>query len=81
MVKLRERRIAKRTVDGLSVEGKDVVFWDRELLGFGVRVYPSGAKGYVVQICLGGKSKKVTLGRHGLITADQARCKVPPVEL
>ena len=35
MVKLRERRITKRTVDGLSVEDKDVVFWDRELAGFG----------------------------------------------
>ena len=26
----------------LSVEGKDAVFWDHDLAGFGVRVYPSG---------------------------------------
>ena len=32
----------KRTVNMLSVEGKDAVFWDNELTGFGVRVYPSG---------------------------------------
>ena len=37
MTKLRERRNTKRTVDGLAVESKDVVFWDRELTGFGVR--------------------------------------------
>ena len=29
--------------------GKDTVVWDRALTGFGVRVYPSGAKVYVVQ--------------------------------
>ena len=45
----KRRRISKRTVDGLSVEDKDTVFWDLELLGFGVRVYPSGSKVYVVQ--------------------------------
>ena len=32
-----ELTISKRTVDGLSVEAKDAVFWDRELPGFGVR--------------------------------------------
>ena len=48
---------------------------DRELSGFGVRVYPSGAKVYVVQTRALGKSKRVTLGRHGVISADQARRK------
>ena len=31
-----ELTISKRTVDGLSVEAKDAVFWDRELPGFGM---------------------------------------------
>ena len=53
MVKLRRRRISKRTVDSLSVEGKDAVFWDSELQGFGVRVYPSGSKVYIVQTRFG----------------------------
>ena len=44
-----ELTISKRTVGGLAVEGRDAVFWDRELAGFGVRVYPSGRKIYVVQ--------------------------------
>ena len=43
-----ELRIAKRTVDGLSVQGKDAVFWDRDLPGFGVRVYPTGRKVYLI---------------------------------
>ena len=75
MAKLQYRTISKRTVDGFSVEEKDAVFWDRELPGFGVRVYPSGSKVYVVQTRTSGKSKRVTLGRHGVISADQARRK------
>ena len=46
MAKLQYRTISKRTVDGLSVDGKDAVFWDREVPGFGVRVYPSGIEMY-----------------------------------
>ena len=38
------RTLSKRIVDRLAVDDKDAVFWDRELPGFGLRVYPSGAK-------------------------------------
>ena len=73
MAKLRGRKISNRTVEALSVEGRDAVFWDGELLGFGVRVYPSGAKVYVVQTRCEGRSKRITVGRHGVISAHQAR--------
>ena len=79
MAKLQYRTISKRTVDALSVDDKDVVFWDRELPGFGVRVYPSGSKVYVVQTRWRGKSKRVTLGRHGVLSADQARRKAAEI--
>lgn len=65
--------LSKRIVDRLAVDGKDAVFWDRRLPGFGVRVYPSGRKVYVVQTRAGGKSKRVTVGRHGKIAPDRAR--------
>ena len=68
-----ELTISKRTVDRLAVEGRDAVFWDRELAGFGVRVYPSGRKIYVVQSRGPGGSKRITLGRHGELTVEQAR--------
>lgn len=35
------RILTKRIVDRLAVDGKDAVFRDRELPGFGVRVYGS----------------------------------------
>ena len=72
MAKLQRKSISKRTVEALSVE-KDMVFWDSELPGFGVRVYPSGNKVYVVQTRAQGRSRRVTVGRHGVITAEQAR--------
>ena len=73
MPKRQERVITKRTVDALSVEDRDAVFWDRGLPGFGIRVYPSGLKKYVVQSRGPGGSKRATLGRHGEIAAEQAR--------
>ena len=73
MARLKFRTISKRTVDALTVEDRDAVFWDDRIPGFGVRVYPSGSKVYVVQTRHRGKSHRVTLGRHGVITADRAR--------
>ena len=49
MAKLQRRSLSNRVVDRLSVEGKDVIYWDRDLPGFGVRVYRSGARVYLVQ--------------------------------
>ena len=73
MAKLTTTTISKRTVEALKV-GKDTVFWDSELSGFGVRVYPSGSKYYVVQTRAGGRAaKRVTVGRHRIVTAEEAR--------
>ena len=66
-------KLTKRTVDGLRVEGKDAIFWDRDLPGFGVRVYPTGRKVYVVQSRGPTGPKRATIGRHGAVSADQAR--------
>ena len=65
--------LSKRIIDRLSVDDKDAVLWDRDLPGFGIRVYPSGAKVYVVQTRVFGRSKRITVGRHGKLSADQAR--------
>ena len=70
---LKKHRISKRMVDGLSVHGKSAVYWDRDLPGFGVRVYRSGRKTYVVQSRGPKGSRRVTIGRHGEVTAQQAR--------
>ena len=53
--------------------GRDTVIWDRTLAGFGVRVYPSGAKVYVVQARGPSGTRRITVGRHGVIDAQEAR--------
>ena len=66
--------ISNRTVGALAVERGDAVFWDRDLSGFGIRVYASGRKVYVAQ--MRGprrKLKRVTIGVHGKVTAVEAR--------
>ena len=74
MAKLRYRALTGRTVDSLSGGGRDVIFWDPALTGFGLRVYPSGAKVFLAQgRGPGGGSRRVTLGRHGAISVDEAR--------
>ena len=70
-----ELTLSGRAVEGLSVEGRDRIFWDRELPGFGVRVYPSDRKVYVVQSRGRGAPRRVTLGSHGELTTTQARLR------
>ena len=79
MARLNSRTISRRTVEALPVGDRETVFWDGELSGFGVRVYPSGSRVYLVQTRAGGKSSRVTIGRHGLVTAEQARRKAAEV--
>ena len=66
------KTLSNRAVAKLTVE-KDTVFWDRDLTGFGVRVYPTGAKVYVAQARGPEGPKRVAVGRHGVIHADEAR--------
>ena len=61
MAERQYRSLTKRTVDRLSVNGRDAVLWDNERPGFGVRVYPSGKKVFVFQTRAFGCSKRVSL--------------------
>ena len=70
--KARYRKLSNRTVDALKVR-QDTSFWDLRLPGFGVRVYPSGAKIYIVRARGPRGPRQATVGRHGVISASQAR--------
>ena len=73
MARFRTKTISRRTVEALKVD-RDTMFWDSELAGFGVRVYASGTKVYIVQTREPGKpAQRVTVGHHGEITAEEAR--------
>ena len=73
MPKRSELRITKRTVDALTVDAKETLFWDRDLAGFGVRVHATGRKVDVVQSRGPKGLKRVTVGRHGDISTQERR--------
>lgn len=66
-------KLNKRTVDATAPRERDYALWDDDLPRFGLRVRQSGTKTYVVQYRAKGRTRVVTLGRHGALTPDQAR--------
>lgn len=66
-------RISKRTVDAAQPGSKDFIVWDDDLAGFGLRVYASGRKSYVLQYRSKGRSRRFTIGNHGIWTPETAR--------
>ena len=73
MLKRSTLRLTKRNVDGREADGKDAIFWDRELAGFGARVHATGRKLYIVQSRGPAGLKRVTLGRVGTGTIEDRR--------
>ncbi len=68
-------KITKREVDRLQPKAKgDLVVWDDELRGFGLRIKPSGAGAYLIQYRnTAGVSRRMTIGRVGVNAPDQMR--------
>jgi integrase len=68
-------KLTKRLIDSLSSRGdREIVLWDDDLPGFGLRTKPSGAKSFLVQYRnANGRSRRLTLGRYGVLTPDEAR--------
>jgi len=53
---------------------RDVFIWDSALPGFGVRIYPSGVRKYVVQYRMADKrQRRLAIGKHGVLTVVKAR--------
>lgn len=67
-------KLNKRTVDGLETSSSEYFVWDTELPGFGIRVFPSGRKTYMIQYRdVGRRTRRKTVGKHGTVTADEAK--------
>ncbi|MBB59207.1 MAG: integrase, partial [Rhodospirillaceae bacterium] len=67
-------RLSKRTVDTLSPGEKEYFVWDEDMPGFGLRVWPTGRKVYLIQYRdSGGRTRRKGLGKHGVVTAEDAR--------
>lgn len=66
-------KINKRTVDAAVSREKDYFLWDDDLPGFGLRVFASGKRSYLVQYRALGRSRRFTIGLHGVWTPETAR--------
>jgi integrase len=69
------QKLTKRFVESIQPhETNELLVWDAELKGFGVRVFPSGRRTYFVQYRnqFGGTRRK-KIGVHGVTTAELAR--------
>jgi integrase len=66
-------KITKRFVDTLPQSHIGQRFyWDGELRGFGV-VVGKDSKTYIAQRDINGRTRRITVGRHGVMTTEQAR--------
>lgn len=68
-------KLTKSIVDTINpVLDKDQVFYrDENLKGFALRVTSTGMKSFVVETRIEGKVKRITLGKYGAITVEEAR--------
>jgi len=67
-------KLTKRSIDAIKPRGADIVFWDPELRGFGLRVKPSGSRSFLIQYRnRQGRSRRLTVGQYGRMTPDEAR--------
>lgn len=67
-------KLTKTVVDAAVPRDKQFTIWCSDLRGFGLFVHPSGSRTYFVDYRNAfGARKRMTIGRHGTITAEQAR--------
>lgn len=74
-------KLTKRTVDAAKPTERNLLLWDTDISGFGLKVSPAGRKSYIYQYRLSVPGapassippRRYTIGRHGDWTPDQAR--------
>lgn len=68
------KKLTKTVVDKAEIREKPYTIWCEATPGFGVYVLPSGRRSYFVDYRNAqGVRRRMTIGRHGAITTDEAR--------
>ncbi len=67
-------KLTKRVVESIKPGNREIIVWDTEIRGFGVRVQPSGRRTYILKYrTVYGTVRKPKIGVHGDLTVEQAR--------
>ena len=72
-------KLTKKKIDAASYSGKGkqfCAFWDSAIPGFGLRVFPTGRKAFIVKYRALGRQRMQTVGTYGNMTLDEARRRV-----
>lgn len=67
------KKLTKRDIDAFTYTGGWDVRWDISPPGFGVRIYPSGKKAFVLSYRHKNRKRLLTVGQTSKITLDKAR--------
>ena len=70
-------KLTKKVVESAKPDpARDLFLWDSELPGFGLRLYPSGRRKYIVQYrTKSHRQRRAGIGPHGALTCEQARAR------
>ncbi|MEW9808574.1 tyrosine-type recombinase/integrase [Mesorhizobium marinum] len=66
-------KLTKSVVDDSKPRDKQFTVWCSDLKGFGLFVNPKGTKTYFVDYRAGTTRRRMTIGRHGPLTTEEAR--------
>ncbi len=77
-------KLTKSRIDGFKYEGERKIVrgrqifnrdvrWDDAAPGFGLRIYPTGRRSFVLSYRSNGQKRMMVLGEYGPLTLDQAR--------
>jgi Arm domain-containing DNA-binding protein len=71
-------KLTKSSIDRAVYEGDEQgnewdVRWDSAVPGFGLRIYPTGRKAFILRYQVSGSKRLLALGTYGVLTLDQAR--------
>ena len=81
MARARKTRLTDVGVARLKPAASEFTVWDMRVPGLGVRVRPSGHRGYVYQCKVDGRAKRVTLGPAALKTVAEVRRECLEIEV
>jgi len=72
---MERKKLTKRLIDALpaATDPRGERYYDADLAGFGVAVYPSGKKSFFFEYGARNRRRRVTVGPYGVLTPEQAR--------
>jgi len=76
MPKSSSEKLTKKKIDAGYYSGKEKQFcalWDSAISGFGLRIFPTGRKAFIVKYRALGRQRMQTIGTYGKMTLDEAR--------